>query len=307
MRALVPSMSQSGNVTFADVVEPSPQPNEALVAVSAFSVNRGETFLLEAPTPGWRPGKDVAGVVEVPAADGSGPAVGSRVVAHPSDSGWSERVAVPTDRIVSLPDAVTDEQAAALPLAGLTALRLARQAGSLIGKRILIDGASGGVGHYLTEIAISSGADVTAVVRTADRGSQLVALGATVATSLSDIPDRFDVAFESVGGKSFHETVRLVRPHGTMFWFGQASKEPGEARFFEALMEYPGVSIVHFSYSEFDNETESDLCTLVRLTERKLINPHIGLTAPWDHTNAIIDKLRGREVQGNAVLLVTRE
>src|SRR5919198_4482229 len=82
MPAFVPAPDAPARTVLGDVAEPSPAPNEALVAVEAYSVNRGEIFLLEAPRDGWRPGQDVAGRVERAAADGSGPAAGTRVVAH---------------------------------------------------------------------------------------------------------------------------------------------------------------------------------------------------------------------------------
>ena len=185
MRALLPTGRLGEMVEPDDVDEPRPAPNETLIKVEAFSVNRGETFLLErsvpagredcrggsnAPTPpfsprqssrpgdavpvhgesglpaGWRPGKDVAGLVVQAAADGSGPRIGQRVVAHPAGLGWAEYAAVPTDRVAVLPDTISTVVAAALPLAGLTALRLLRAAGCVAGHRLLLTGASGGSG-----------------------------------------------------------------------------------------------------------------------------------------------------------------
>ena len=162
MKAVVPA--GLGKVEEADVDEVEPAAGELAIEVAAFSINRGETFQLDNPPPDWRPGKDVAGQVVRAAPDGTGPAVGARVVAHLPHSGWAERVVARTDQVAVLPAAVTLEQAAALPLAGLTALRMLRTAGSVIGRRILLTGASGGVGHYFTELAAASGASVTAVV-----------------------------------------------------------------------------------------------------------------------------------------------
>ncbi|MFB9833413.1 alcohol dehydrogenase, partial [Actinoallomurus acaciae] len=90
MKALLPTGDPGEPVVVDDVPEPTPRPNEALVKVEAFSVNRGETFKLEAPVPGERPGKDIAGLVVRPAADGSGPAGVVRVVGHPMAGGWAE-------------------------------------------------------------------------------------------------------------------------------------------------------------------------------------------------------------------------
>jgi NADPH2:quinone reductase len=102
---------------------PTPSAEEALVAVRAFSINRGELALLKTRTNQWRPGQDVAGVVVEPTADGSSPPPGSRVVALVEEAGWTEPAPVPTARLAPVPDPVGFEQAAALPLAGLTALR----------------------------------------------------------------------------------------------------------------------------------------------------------------------------------------
>src|SRR4051812_31282887 len=135
MKALIPTGDPAEPVVFGDVPEPSPGPNEALVKVEAFSINRGETFKLETPAPGDRPGKDIAGLVVQPAADGTGPAGITRVVGHVMAGGWAEYVAVPASALTELPDTVSGAQGAALPLAGLTALRLLRAAGFVLGRR----------------------------------------------------------------------------------------------------------------------------------------------------------------------------
>ena len=129
-------------VEFADMARPRPRPGEALIKVEAFSVNRGETFLLENPPAGWRPGKDVAGVVVEAPADGAGPPEGSRVVGHPPAAGWAEYAAVPASALAELPVQIPAVDAAALPLAGLTALRLLRVAGNVTGRRPWSSGTS---------------------------------------------------------------------------------------------------------------------------------------------------------------------
>src|SRR5882724_10938909 len=106
MPAFVPAHDAPGRVALEEVPEPTPAPDEILAVVEAYSVNRGELFLLDAPREGWRPGQDVAGHVERTAADGSGPAQGTRVVAHVPSGGWAPLVAAPTDALAILPDAV---------------------------------------------------------------------------------------------------------------------------------------------------------------------------------------------------------
>src|SRR5262249_58824490 len=130
MGAVMPTGPTGRMVELKNVVEREIKPHEALVEVVAFSPNRGETFQLEQPRPGWRPGKDIAGTVMRQAADGTGPRLGQRVVGHPDHEGWAERVAVPTDRLVVVPDTIDLTVAAALPLAGLPPPRPPRPAPS---------------------------------------------------------------------------------------------------------------------------------------------------------------------------------
>ena len=132
--AFVPAPDAPGASPWPTCPSPRPAAAEALVIVEAYSVNRGELFLLEAPREGWRPGQDVAGHVERTAADGSGPAQGTRVVAHVPAGGWAPLVAAPTDALAILPDGVAVAAAATLGVAGLTALRLLRSAGSVAGQ-----------------------------------------------------------------------------------------------------------------------------------------------------------------------------
>ncbi|KJS51578.1 alcohol dehydrogenase, partial [Streptomyces rubellomurinus subsp. indigoferus] len=103
----------------------------------------GETFLLERPRPQWLAGKDIAGLVVQAAADASGPGVGTRLVGHPPQAGWAEYAAVPTHSLAVLPDAVARVRAAALPLAGIAALRLLRTARPLTGRLAPLTGAAG--------------------------------------------------------------------------------------------------------------------------------------------------------------------
>ena len=305
MKALIPTGRPEALVALADVAMPEPQPGEALVKVEAFSVNRGEIFRLEDPSQGARPGKDIAGLVVQAAADGAGPAAGQRVAGHPEGGGWAEYAAVPAASLAPLPDSVPVTQAAALPLAGLTALRLLRTAGSVIGRRILLTGASGGVGHYVTELAASAGAEVTAVTASAERGQRLTALGAAaVIHDVAAAAGRFNIVMESTGGKNLAPSVDRLAPGGTLIWFGQASRTPATLSFFDILGGPQTATIRSFAYWDSPIPCSEDLAILIRLIATGRLHPEIGRLTGWADTAATITDLYQRRIRGNAVLTV---
>ncbi|MER0478007.1 zinc-binding dehydrogenase [Streptomyces sp. Edi2] len=300
MQRLIPTGEAARPVAFAEVPQPVPEPGEALVKVEAFAPNRGETFLLENPRPGMLPGKDIAGLVVQAAADGSGPGIGTRVVGHPPHGGWAEYAAVPTHSLAVLPDSIDSVRAAALPLAGITALRLLRTAGSLAGRRVLLTGAAGGVGHYVTELAVGAGAELTAVTATPVRGERLAELGAQVVHDVAAAQGPFDVVLESAGGPDLPVALAKVRPGGLLVWFGQASRTPVTLDFFQLLSGPERVTIQHFHYA--GAPYGSDLAALVRLVEQERLHPEIGRIAAWAETADTLVDLRERRIRGRAVL-----
>ena len=304
MKAIESNGEGPAGVVMAEVEEPRPAADEALIAVEAFSVNRGETFGLESRPAGFRPGKDVAGVLARAAEDGSGPSAGARVVAHATGAGWAERAAVPTDRIATLPDGLDATVAAALPLAGLTALRLTRATGPLASRRVLLTGASGGVGHYFVELAAAQGAYLTAVSASPERGARLRELGAErVVAAVEEAEGPFDLALDSVGGASTPAAFAQLLPHGRLVWFGQASRVAPTFDFFDWRGAFDG-TIRRFHYEEGDVDFATDLATLVRLTARGRLHPEVGWRGDWSRTDEALAALLAREIRGNAVLTV---
>ncbi|MGW7356084.1 zinc-binding dehydrogenase [Streptomyces sp. NPDC054802] len=301
MQRLIPTGDPARPVAFAEASQPVPEPDEALIRVEAFAPNRGETFLLEQPGPGLLPGKDVAGLVVQAAADGSGPSIGARVVGHPPQGGWAEYAAVPTHSLAVLPDGIDAVRAAALPLAGITALRLLRTAGSVTGRRLLLTGASGGVGHYVTELAAAAGAAVTVVTATPSRGERLRELGAAaVVHQVAEAQGPFDVVMESTGGDQLPLALSKLAPGGMLIWFGQASRTPVTLDFFDLLAGPEGATIRHFHYARAPYGL--DLTTLVRLVDEGRLHPEIGRVADWRKTTQTLVDLRERRIRGKAVL-----
>lgn len=301
MQRLIPTGDPARPAEFSRDAQPVPAADEALIRVQAFAPNRGETFLLEEPRPGLIPGKDVAGLVVQAAADGSGPSIGTRVVGHPAMGGWAEYVAVPTHSLAVLPDEISAVQAAALPLAGITALRLLRTAGAVTGQRVLLTGASGGVGHYLTELAAAAGAELTAVTATPARGERLRGLGAaTIVHDVADARGPFDVVLESTGGADLPVALAKLAAGGTLIWFGQASRTPVTLDFFDFFAGPEAAVIRHFHY--VGAPYGHDLATLVRLVASGRLHPEIGRVADWSQAAEVLVDLRERRIRGKAVL-----
>jgi NADPH2:quinone reductase len=206
-------------------------------------------------------------------------------------------------KLATIPDAVPFEQAAALPLAGLTALRLARAAGHLASHRVLLTGASGGVGHYFVELAAAQGARVTAVSRTGDRGARLRELGAyEVVDDIHDARGTFDVGLDSVGDLSTAAVLTRLADRGLLIWFGQASRTPATIDFFD-WQGGSNATIRKFHYAAVDDS--ADLATLARLVADDHLHPEIGLLSSWDQAPVAIAALVERRMHGNVVLTLT--
>src|SRR5204863_5429015 len=158
---------------------------------------------------------DAAGVIHRSAADGSGPPEGTRVVGLIDPGAWAQLAAIPTARLAAIPDEVSDAQAATLPTAGLTALRALEVAGLLLGKQVLITGATGGVGRMAVQLAQASGAHVTALVRDAGAAREILRrLGA--AHVVEQITGDFDLILDGVGGATFGLAIEHVVARGVV-------------------------------------------------------------------------------------------
>ena len=307
MLAFVNTPKNGTPIELREVAEPQVADHEALVEVRAFSLNRGELALLAVRPEGWQPGQDVTGIVVKRAADGSGPDVGARVVGFAEQGGWAQRVALPTDRLAVLPEHVSFAQAAPLAMAGHTALRILRFGDVLLGKRILITGAAGGVGRFAIQLAALAGAEVTGAVGRSERAAGLRELGASeVITQMDQAQGLFDVILESVGGPSLTKALHLVAPHGTIVVFGNSSGEDTPFNLFH-LFGHEGMRLqTFFSYNPGTTTTLSaDLTSLVTLVSAGKLTTPIGLETSWHELMPALTALKNRQIQGKAVFHVS--
>jgi NADPH2:quinone reductase len=228
IRAVIADPEAPPGWRIATITPPVPGPGELLVAPRHVSLNRGdlETLQSGATPPGAVLGRDLAGTVvrTVP----GGPRVGSRVVAL-ADGAFAARVAVAADAVAELPDEIELTDAAALPVAGLAAIQALR-AGTLEtplrGARVLITGASGGVGRFAVQLAALGGGLVTAVAQPRHRAS-LVELGAeSVVADPAEITEPVDLVLDTVGGAQLVAAWGLLAPGGTLQGIGWSSGSP---------------------------------------------------------------------------------
>jgi NADPH:quinone reductase len=285
MRAVVVEVGSPNRLVLREVEEPSPTPSEALIRVAAVSLNRGEVRLAAATAQaGFRPGWDVAGTVERAAEDGSGPPEGTRVASLLEAGAWAELAAVPTRSLATLPEGVSFAQAATLPVAGLTALYTLEKGGGLLGKKVLVTGASGGVGLFACRAhEVVTGNDTSAA---RERGP-------------------YDLVLESVGGEVLASTLAMLATGGTCVSFGVSAGVEGT---FDVRRFYltGGATLYGFDifYEVLARPASEGLARLLRLVADGTLQPRIELEAPWEEIGDVAERLVDRDYAGKAVLHV---
>jgi NADPH:quinone reductase len=298
VRALVVDPDAPGGIRMGEIADPQPRPHQALVDVHHVSVNHGD-LRTDVRPPGTVLGCDASGVVTRPAADGSGPSAGTRVVVF-AVGAWAQRLAVSVDDLAEVPASVDLADAAAVPLAGITALRTLRAGGLFPGRRVLITGASGGVGRMAVQLAAHGGAHVIASVGSAARGEGVAKLGAhEVVVGLEDIDQPVDVVLDNVGGSQLVTAWNLLAPGGSLQSIGWASGEPAVFPPYSTFALGPAKTLSSFGDAA---AVGADLATLAGLLADGKLVAQVGWRGPWDRVTEAAQALSGRRVAGKAVL-----
>ena len=282
-------VKEAEGLVFKDVAVPTPRPDELLVRVEAVSLNRGELRTVALGGDGVIPGWDIAGTVEREAAQGSGPAAGQRVTAMVERGAWAQYVAVPLHQAAAIPEGVTTSAAATLPLAGLTILAAFARAGSIIGKRVLITGASGGLGTLAIQIARLGGAIVTGVSSVGP-----------------DVQGEFDFILESAGGDSLAQAVTRLGPEGLVVSIGNSSARETtfNARTLYANRGATIQGLMVFEEVEQRRVGSRELGFLLELVRTGLLVPAVQVERNWRDLPAVLADLDQRRFKGKAVMTV---
>ena len=307
-------------IALEDVAEPEVGDRDVLVRVHAaganwadWSMTMGMPYImragygLRAPRKGIR-GTDVAGVVTE---------VGAQVTAlRPGDEvfGWgtatfAEFVSVPPDHLVTKPTATTFEHAAGIAMAGCVALQAMRDVAKLrAGQKVLVNGASGGIGSFAVQIAKALGAEVTGVCSTPN--IELVrSLGADhvidyTVDEFTEGDERYDVILDMADNRSLAERRRVVNRNGTLIpnsgvggpWFGSVGRILGARAVspFVSQKLRPFLSIAK----------REDLETLAELIQGGPVTPVVGATYPLADAGAAIAHAGSGHAQGKVVIVV---
>ncbi|MFO0577029.1 MAG: zinc-binding dehydrogenase [Polyangia bacterium] len=308
IRAIVVDHSAPGNIRLADVAAPVPLPNQALVRVAATSLNRGEIRMAGMGESGRRIGWDFAGTIERAAANGSGPAAGSRVVGMLPTGAWAEHIAVPTDAMAVLPDAVSFAQAATLPVAGLTALYGLEKGGGLLGRRVLITGGTGGVGHFGIQLARLGGAHVIASVRSPERAALVLEAGAhevIVGDSSSTLSSHgpYDVILDGVGGSMLGAAVTHLSKDGTCVIYG-ATAGTEVTLSLRAFYSAGGARLYGFIlfHELLQTPATVGLGRLAALVAQGALRPPVDVEVPLARIGELVQQLNDRKFTGKAVI-----
>lgn len=316
MLAIVVTLG-GGERRLVEAQRPSPPagPGQVVVAVKAFSLNHGEVgHALSEAEEGYAPGWDFAGVVEA-APEGSPITAGQRVVGLAPQGAWAEKVAVPLPLVAAIPDALGFEDAATLPVAGLTAAVALSKRPLAPGERLLVTAATGGVGSYALQLGRAAGARVTAFARDAASRDYLLGLGADeVAVGVEEAAALapYDVILEGVGGALLGHALEWLGARGACVLFGDAAGD--EVTTFDARRFrlgggglFGGTTLYGLFLAEElmrpGAATASErLGELARLMVAGQLASRIGRTAPWTEVDAVARALLARDFSGKAVL-----
>jgi NADPH2:quinone reductase len=307
-------------LTLVDLPTPKPKPNEAVVKVSAAGVNYIDVHIREGLYPSSLPfviGQEASGIVSEIGADVKSFKPGDRVAYTGIRGSYAEYAAVPADRLVLLPPGISEQQAAAAMLQGMTAHYLVYDTYPLKkGETALIHAAAGGVGLLLVQMAKNIGARVIATAGTEEKAKLARAAGADevilyaqqdfeVETKRLTDGKGVHVIYDGVGKTTFDKDLNVLRPRGYLVLFGAAS---GPVPLFDVgkLAQKGSLfitrpTLVHYMAAHEElQKRATDVLTMIATGKVKLRIEHIY---PLREAQQAHRDLEGRKTTGKLLLI----
>ena len=302
------------------VDEPAARPDAVIIDVHVAGVtfpevlqSRGK-YQLKPELP-FTPGSEVAGVVRS-APEGSGLSVGQRVAAFPGLGGFAEVVAVAPSMVFPLPDSVSFEAGAALPMNYLTVhFGLVRRGQLKSGETVLVHGAAGGIGTAATQLAVALGAKVIAVVSSPDKVETARAAGAQDVVLVEGLKDAVkeltggrgvDLVVDPVGGDRVTDSLRSLGREGRLLVIGFTGGEIPQVKVNRLLLN--NVSVVGVGWGAFwMGEVpflQEQWADLLPLLEAGRLDPVLGAIFPLEEASKALLELDERRATGKVLLKV---
>jgi NADPH:quinone reductase-like Zn-dependent oxidoreductase len=207
------------------------------------------------------------------------------VVGLADGGSWSELVAVPVERLAVLPPTVSFTAGGALPVVGLTALRALRALGDVVGRDLLVTGASGAVGNVAARLALLAGARVTGLAR-----RHVTIEGVRFVTALA-AEDRFHRVIDAVGGDVLSDALRHLRPDARVVFFGILTGSPTRFDLATFYGSSPRSTISPLFVFDAPGRFDDDLAVLVRFVEEKRLTPVIDRAFSSDAVNEALEAM----------------
>jgi len=327
MKAL--QIVSSGKIAIRQVKVAQPKPGEALVKMKAAALNRRDQWIRQGKYPNIRfnttLGSDGCGQVDQVGSKqhlswvgqsviinpniswGDDPDCQStdyRILGMPADGTLAEYITVPVDRLVAKPAHLSHSEAAALPLAGLTAYRALFRKGELQeGQRVLITGIGGGVSQMAFLLARAAGALVSVTSGSADKLQQMIKLGAEHAYNYHEEWDRqaladnmqFDLIVDSIGGAQLNKLIKLTRPSGSIVFYGATTGLTPSLDLYRLFWNQ-----IALKGTTMGNDQEFE--EMVDFTTKKVLHPMIDSERPFEQVLEAFDRMQQVEQLGKLVI-----
>ncbi len=302
IRVIETDKTTPGGLRFTTRPTPAPSYGEVLIDVTHTSLNFGETrrgargLEADGTVLGW----DASGVIAAVGPETKAPPVGTRVVSRAPLGAWAEKRVAHVDDIAVIPDDVDPAEAATLPTAAVTALATLQLGGPILGRTVLITGASGGVGRFAIQLARLGGARVVAAVGSEKSAAGLAGLGADlVVSSLDDVKEGIDLVIDNVGGPQLVHAFRLLNRNGNVQSLGWTSQE--DAVFGNLATVGPVGRHIHgFLISEY--RVGPYLKSLLGWLRDGRLKTEIKWRGSWEDYPQAVSALLERRLHGKAVL-----